>query len=230
MASIENHLIELLPRKDRLTLLALSEQVELVPAKVLCEPGNPTQHVYFPTDGFISLVSLINGNPHLEIGMVGREGMLGAQVALGVVTSPLRALVQSPGMAWRIGTQAFRSELACSAALKRSVHRYLYVLMAQMAASAACPHFHMIGPRLARCLLMTQDRTQSDRFRVTHELLAQRLGVRRVGITAAAGALQRSGLIEYRRGDVTVLDRRGLKAAACGCYAADRQAYAELLG
>jgi CRP-like cAMP-binding protein len=229
LAAVENHLIELLPRKDRLRLLAVCEPVELVLAEVLCEPGNPIRHVYFPIEGFISLVALIDGSPALEVGMVGREGMLGAQLALGVVTAPLHALVQGAGTAWRIGTAAFRSELARSAPLQRGLNRYLYVLMAQFAASAACLRFHLIGPRLARWLLMSQDRAHSDNFRVTHEFLAYMLGVRRVGITMAAGALQRSGLIEYRRGELTVLDRSGLEAAACGCYAADRQAYADLI-
>ena len=229
MASAENHLIELLPGRDRLRLLAACEPVQLVLSDVLCEPGTATRYVYFPTDGFISLVALIDGSPGLEVGMIGREGMLGAQLALGVATQPLRALVQGPGVAWRIGVVAFRHELARSPALQRCLHRYVYVLMAQLASSAACLRFHMIGPRLARWLLMSQDRAHADRFHVTQAFLAYMLGVRRVGVTAAAGALQRSGLITYHRGDLTVLDRRGLEAAACGCYAAHRHAYAALL-
>ena len=229
VANAENHLIHLLPRKDRAHLLGVCEPVELAMSKILCEPGNPTQHIYFPTEGFVSLVGLNNGSPDLEIGMVGREGMLGAQVALGVATTPLRARVQGAGRAWRIGIAAFRRELTRSAALRRNIDRYIYVLMAQMATSAACPRFHQIGPRLARCLLMSQDRAHDSNFQVTQEVLAYRLGVRRVGITAAAGVLQNDGLIEYRRGDLTVLDRRGLEAVACSCYATDRKAYAELL-
>ncbi|MES2360801.1 MAG: Crp/Fnr family transcriptional regulator [Pseudomonadota bacterium] len=230
MKPVENHLIELLPRKDRLHLLGLCEPVKLVLAEVLCEPGKPTRHVYFPIEGFISLVAQIDGSPGVEVGMVGREGMLGAQLALGVVTAPLHALVQGPGTAWRIGTRAFRAELEGSPALRRELNRYLYVLMAQLAESAACLRFHQIGPRLARWLLMSQDRSHSSSFEVTQEFLAYMLGVRRVGITAAAGALQRQGLIEYSRGELTVLDRAGLEAAACGCYAADQKAYADLLG
>ena len=229
MASVENPLIEQLPRNDRRRLLAACEPVHLGLSEVLCEHGWPTRYVYFPTDGFISLLTPIDGGPGLEVGMVGREGMLGAQLALGVATAPLHALVQGPGAAWRIDARAFCDELVRSAALRRGLNRYVCVLMAQLAASAACLRFHMIGPRLARRLLMSQDRARCDSFRVTHELLACMLGVRRVGITNAAGALQRSGLIEYRRGNLTVLDRSGLKAAACGCYAADRQAYADLM-
>lgn len=225
----ENRLIQLLPRADRTHLLAACEPAMLTLSEVLCEPGKPTRHVYFPTEGFISLVTLVVGHPGLEVGMVGREGMVGAQLALGVATSPLHALVQGSGSALRIGTKAFRGELARSAALQRQMNRYLYVLMAQLATSAACLRFHLIGPRLARWLLMMQDRAHADIFRVTHEFLAYMLGVRRVGITAAAGALQRLGLIEYKRGEMTVLDRHGLEHAACTCYAADRRSYDELL-
>jgi len=198
-------------------------------ADVLSEPGSPTRHVYFPIDGFISLVAPVASHPGLEVGMVGREGMLGAHLALGVAPAPLHALVQGPGSAWRIPAGAFRSELTHSAPLRRAMNRYLYVRMAQLATSAGCLRFHMIGPRLARWLLMSQDCAHADNFRVTHEFLAYMLGVRRVGVTVAASALQRSGLIEYRRGDIKVLDRQGLEAAACGCYAADRLAYARLM-
>jgi CRP-like cAMP-binding protein len=230
LARAENHLIEMLPRQDRVRLVAACEPVPLVLSDILCEPGGPTRHVYFPVDGFISLVALIDGSPGLEVGMIGREGMLGAQLALGVATAPLKAVVQGPGTAWRIGRVAFGRELAHSATLRRILDRYLFVLMAQLAASAGCLRFHQIGPRLARWLLMSQDRAHANSFHVTHEFLAYMLGVRRVGITVAAGGLQRAGLITYHRGEVTITDRGGLETAACGCYAADRKAYSELLG
>jgi CRP-like cAMP-binding protein len=229
LAAAENHLIELLPRQDRLRLLALCETVDLDLSAILGEAGMPTRHAYFPTEGFVSLVALTNGSPGVEVGMVGREGMVGVQLALGVTIAPLRTLVQGQGVAHRIGSASFRTELARSEALQRGLNRYLYVLMSQLATSAACLRFHMIGPRLARWLLMTQDRSHAKQFQVTQEFLAYMLGVRRVGITKAAGDLQRCGLIEYHRGDVTVLDRSGLEAAACACYAADRSAYAELM-
>jgi CRP-like cAMP-binding protein len=228
MAGPENHLIELLPPKDRRRLLAICEPVDLVLSEVLCEAGQRTRYVYFPLDATISLVTPIDGKPVLEVGMVGREGMVGAQLVLGV-TTPLHAVVQGSGKSWRISSSPFRKELARSAALRSCLNRYLYVLMSQFAVSAACLRFHLIGPRLARWLLMTQDRAHADSFHVTHEFLAYMLGVRRVGITAAAGTLQRAGLIEYRRGELVVLSRSGLEAAACGCYAADRKSYAKLL-
>jgi CRP-like cAMP-binding protein len=229
MAARENHLIELLPRKDRRSLLAVCEPVVLVLSEVLCEGGKTTRHVYFPISSTISLVTPIDGKPVLEVGLVGREGMVGAQLALGVATTSLHGVVQGAGKAWRVKSPAFRRELAESAALRHCLNRYLYVLMTQFAVSAACLRFHLIGPRLARWLLMTQDRAHANSFHVTHEFLAFMLGVRRVGITAAAGALQRAGLIEYQRGEIIVLNRRGLEAAACGCYAAQRKSYAEVL-
>ncbi|MEO8924237.1 MAG: Crp/Fnr family transcriptional regulator [Caldimonas sp.] len=225
MVEAENRLIESLPRKDRIGLLSICKRVELGLAEVLANPGAPMPHAYFPTEGFVSLVTRIEGSPGVEVGMFGSEGMLGAHFALGVSMSPLHAVVQGPGLAWRVSAGPLRRELRGSAALRLQLGRYVYVLMEQLAHSAACLRFHLIGPRLARWLLMSQDRSGSDSFRVTHVFLAYMLGVRRVGVTTAAGSLQKQGLIAYRRGEVTILDRRGLEAAACGCYAADRRTY-----
>jgi CRP-like cAMP-binding protein len=230
MTVAENHLIELLPNVDRQRLLAACESTQFFLAQALSAPETVTRYVYFPVHGFASLVTLMDGKPSLEVGMVGREGMLGIQVALGVKTAPLHALVQGAGSAWRISASAFRRIHASSPSLRRLIDRYLYVLVTQFALSAACIRFHEIDQRLARWLLMTRDRAHADQFRVTHEFLAYMLGVRRVGITTAAGALQRRGLIEYRRGDVTVLDPPGLKRMTCSCYAADRRCYDHLLG
>ncbi|HJV68463.1 Crp/Fnr family transcriptional regulator [Ideonella sp.] len=224
MSPAENHLIAQLPATDRKRLLALCEPVQLVMGEVLCEAGQATHHAYFPIDGFISLMARVDGHPGLEVAMVGREGMLGAPLVLGVATAPLRALVQGPGSAWRIASANFLRELAHSEALQRSLGRYLYMRLTQLAVAATCLRYHLIVPRLARWLLMSQDRAHADHFHVTHEVLAAMLGVRRVGITVAAGTLQRSGLIAYHRGDVCVLDRPGLEAVACSCYEADRLA------
>lgn len=227
--SPENHLIELLPRRDQARLLGRCEPALLQLGQVLAERGETTRHLYFPTHSFISLVTRIDEHPGLEVGMVGREGVLGVQVALGLLKSPLLALVQGAGACWRVEVADFRAELLRSPALQRVLHRYLYVRMAQLAGSSACLRFHQIGPRLARWLLMSQDRAQADNFHVTHEFLAYMLGVRRVGVTVAAKGLQRSGLISYHRGHLSVLDRPGLEGSACACYALDQQAYAEWL-
>ena len=229
MPTAQNHLIERLPRKDRLSLLKLCEPVELAMAAVLSDGGTPIRYVYFPIEGYISLVTRLDGKPVLEVGMVGREGMIGAQMALGVTMEPLHAVVQGPGSAWRVGKMEFQRELKRNAALQHSLSRYLHVTMTQLAGSAACLRFHRIRPRLARWLLMTQDRAHSDSFRITQEFLAFMLGVRRVGITLAATDLQRQGFVKYHRGDITILNRQGLKEAACSCYDADQRAYAELL-
>lgn len=229
MSAIENHLIDSLPRKDRTRLLAICEPVQLVLGEIICEPGQPTRHVYFPTQGFVSLLASIDGKPGVEVGLVGCEGMVGSQLALGVRTVPLHGLVQGPGAAWRITTAAFREELGRGTALQRVLHRYIYVLMAQLASSATCLRFHQIGPRMARWVLMSQDRAHADSFHLTQEFLAYMLGVRRVGVTQAASALQRDGLIEYHHGHMTVKDRSGLEAVACSCYDTDRQVYRTLL-
>jgi len=229
LSAAENHLIDSLPRKDRMRLLAICEPVELVLGKIVFQPGKPTRHVYFPTHGFISLLASIDGMPGVEVGLAGREGMVGWQLALGVIKVPLHGLVQGPGAAWRIARPAFRAELANSTALQQVLHRYIYVLMAQLASSATCLRFHKIGPRLARWLLMSHDRAQADSFHMTQEFLAYMLGVRRVGVTQAASALQRSGWIEYHHGRMTIVDRVGLEAASCSCYDADCQNYRTML-
>jgi CRP-like cAMP-binding protein len=226
---LENQLIARLPPRSRLSLMKLCKPVELAMAQVLCKGGEQVSDVYFPVNSFISLVTLLDGKPSLEVGMAGHEGMLGTQLVLGVTIEPLHALVQGPGSAWRISRIAFQRALLSDPALHDNISRYLHVTTTQLARSAACLRFHQIGPRLARWLLMTQDRANSDRFRVTHEFLAYMLGVRRVGITTAAVELQRQGLIRYQRGDITILKRRRLQKAACSCYAADRQTYAAML-
>ena len=239
-AKVENHLIKLLPAKDRKQLLALCQPVHLVLGEVLVEPGTPTRFAYFPVDGFISLIATSTSDAHafnteqssamaVEVGMVGREGMLGAELVLGVATAPLQALVQGAGLALRIDIRTFKQQLASSEPLRRHLLRYVYVLMAQHATAASCLRFHQIGPRLARWLLMSQDRAHSNHFHLTQEFLAHMLGVRRVGITAAASALQRSGLIAYRRGELVVTDRPGLETAACVCYSLDQGIYNAVL-
>jgi CRP-like cAMP-binding protein len=223
---MQNHLITSLPSKDRIHLLSLCETVPLVLTQVLCESGVAAKYVYFPLESFVSLVGTSTGEPTIEVGMVGREGMLGLQLALGITVSPWRGLVQGAGEALRVKASVFRAQLLQSEALRHMLNRYVYVQLSQQVVTATCLRFHLIGARLARWLLMTQDRANTDTFRITHEFLGYMLGVRRVGITNAASALQQEELIAYHRGHLTVLNRAGLEAAACSCYAADLRIYA----
>ncbi len=224
-----NRLLAALPRKDREQLLANCEPVELSIAEVPYRAGEPIQHVYFPTGSFVSLVKPIDGGANLEVGLVGNEGMLGVTLMLGVDVAPFHALVQGAGPALRITAAAFLHALEQSPALRRELHRYLYVSTSQLAQTAACARFHRVEARLARWLLMTRDRAHSDTFHVTHLFMAYMLGVRRVGVTKAATSLQQQKLISYRRGDITILDRGGLETASCGCYRADKETYERIL-
>jgi CRP-like cAMP-binding protein len=226
---VTNHLIDGLPRQDRRRMLTICEPVNLVLAEELGATETRTRHVYFPTRGFVSLVARLEGKPALEVGMVGNEGMCGIHIALGARSSPLRAVVQGAGLAGRATTADFQRELNRSGALRQTLNRYAHVSMLQLASMAACLRYHHIGPRLARWLLMTHDRAHADTFQVTHEFLAYMLGVRRVGITDAAGGFQRLRLIHYRRGEMTILNRRGLEATACSCYVSDLKTYAAFL-
>jgi CRP-like cAMP-binding protein len=225
LAEPKNLLLELLPRKDREHILAQAKAVDLKLEEVVWLQGKPARFVYFPVTSFISMVASIDGEPVLEVGMAGREGVLGAQLALGMTAAPVHAVVQGSGTAWRLSAAAFQSEVQDSVPLRTLIDNYLSVLMHQISTAAACVHFHSIGQRLARWLLMTQDRANADTFHVTHQFLSYMLGVRRVGVTAAAGALQSKGHITYSRGSVTVLNREGLESASCSCYAADLKAY-----
>ena len=228
-SSAANGLLAALPRKDRQRFLANCEPVELLFAQILAEPGELIRYVYFPVGGFISLVAPIDGRASLEVGLIGNEGMLGISLLLGIDAAPLHAVVQGTGSALRMDAAPFYREIERSTALQSLLNRYLYVMMGQLAQTAACTRFHLLEARLARWLLMTQDRARSDEFHVTQEFLAYMLGVRRVGITKAASSLQNKKLISYSRGNITIIDRSGLKIASCSCYEADKATYATMM-
>ena len=228
--AVANRLLEALPKGDLLQMLGGCETVELAFGAVLYTPMEHLSHVYFPVSSFISLSMQVDGCASLEVGLVGDEGMLGIPLVLDVDRSPVRAVVIGPGTALRMDGALFRRELVLSRALRSEIDRYVFVHLSQLAQATACMRFHVVEARLARWLLMTQDRAHAYTFHVTQELLAVLLGVRRVGVTKAASALQRRNLIHYKRGDITVLDRRGLKAASCGCYKADSESYDRILG
>ncbi len=224
-----NLLLAGLPPADRQRLTGDHAPVNLAFSETLSDPGDRIRHVYFPIDSFVSLIAPGEGRAQLEIGLVGNEGMLGVSLMLGVNVSPLRALVQGAGRAWRVDAATFLREVESSTSLRAALNRYLYVFLAQTMQTATCARFHPVEARLARWLLMTRDRAHSNQFHVTHEFLAYMLGVRRVGVTSAAIALQRQKLIRYSRGDISVLDVRGLEAAACACYEIDRKIYSRII-
>ena len=225
-----NRLLQALPGVDRRRLLAACETVQLAFADRLYTPPQRLSHVYFPVSGIISLIMPIDVASSLEVGLVGNEGVFGVPLVLGADVSPVRAVVQGAGSALRIGAVPFHHELGRSTALQRTIDRYVCVQLSQLAQTAGCTRFHLVQARLARWLLMTQDRAHSRTFHVTQEFLALMLGVRRVGVTNAATFLKQRNLIRYSRGTITIVDRPGLRAASCGCYDADRASYDRMLG
>jgi CRP-like cAMP-binding protein len=215
--------------RDRRALLAADEPVELLAGARIMTADQRLAYAHFPIDCAISLLVEAPDRPLVEIGLIGREGMLGVPLILGVRHSCVSGLVQSPGLAWRIDAARFSGCIDASESLRRRMHRYVHVHMTQLAEAAACKHFHQLAARLARWLLMSADRSRSNELALTHEYLSHVLGVRRAGTTLAARGLQNRGLIAYSRGHIALLDRPGLEAAACPCYARERMLYDRLM-
>ncbi|MEC5399545.1 Crp/Fnr family transcriptional regulator [Uliginosibacterium sp. H1] len=224
-----NRLVAALPIRARQRLLSACEPVELSLADVLSVPGETIQQVYFPTSSFISLTTILDEQLSLEVGLVGDEGMLGTSLLLGVDVSPLHAQVGGAGSALRMEATPFRRAVQENIPLQRCLRRYLYVVMRQLAQTAGCTRFHLVEARLARWLLMMHDRAHSDALHITQEYIAHVLGVRRAGVTHAATALQTRHLIRYSRGHITIVDRPGLEAVSCSCYATDKVAYSRVM-
>lgn len=214
-----NQLLAGLPGKTRLALLDGCETVDLATGEILCEPGERYRHVHFPLAGCLSAVAFVTGHPPLAISLIGNEGMDGAMLALGVQRVPQRVVIQAPGTALRLSAEQFSKAVLDHASLSRTVYRYLSIVFEQLIQTAACNRFHDVEARLAYRLLMIHDRAQSDHFHLTHQFLADMLGVLRSAVTIAAGALQQRGLIHYSRGDISILDRKGLEDRSCECYA-----------
>ena len=199
----------------------MQAKLELVPlnlGQVLFQPWVETKHVYFPNDSLVSMIAVADGRDGVEVGMIGPQGMVGVSVSLGASASPVRALVQGAGTAMRMSAQAFRAELKKNKSLHEKTSRCANVQMATAMQVAVCNNTHVLGARLARWLLMTSDVMSKHTFFQTQEFLAVMLGVRRSGVSAAAATLQKRRLIAYRRGTIAILDRAGLRAAACSCY------------
>lgn len=223
--TVTNLLIDSLSTRQKKRFLKLCTQIELDFDSVVCEFNQTYQYVYFPLTGFISLIALEVDLPPLEVGLIGNEGMLGVDVVLGVTIAPLQSIVQGSGTALRIPLEKFQQELKADPGLVILLNRYIHVSMQQLIQMAVCIHFHEIEARLARWLLMTNDRAHKNSFRLTHAFLAKMLGVRRSAVSIAANALRKKKLIAYSRGQIEILDRKGLESASCSCYSTMKRYY-----
>jgi CRP-like cAMP-binding protein len=228
--TVRNRLLAALPPDDFAALAPALHPVRLDPKQTLYLPGRPIGAVHFPESGAVSLLAPLGGGELLEVGFVGREGLVGVPVVLGEDSSTTEALVQAPGTAWRVRATALKQALEAGAALKALLLRYVQAFHAQVVQTAACNARHPLEKRFARWLLMAHDRAEGDAFPMTQEFAAMMLGVRRAGVSVVAAVLQKAGVIAYAHGHITVLDRAGLEAAACECYGTVRGQFERLPG
>ena len=224
-----NLLLDALPARDQLRVRSQLERVPLPLGMTIYEADAPITQVFFPCSGMVSMVSEMPEGT-VEVGTVGREGMVGVAIALQADSMPTRAFVQVEGEAMRMSAGNLRALMTESAALQRILARYALALFDQAAQSAACNRLHTLEERCARWLLMTHDRLRGDVLPLKHTFLAQMLGVHRPAVTVAAGTLQRAGMISYTRGRIRIIDRAALESAACGCYEITRRSYEQLRG
>lgn len=214
-----NRVLRALPRAQYQSMESHLQPVELQFGELLYDVDTTIEHVYFPNDTVISLLTEVDTHRALEVGMVGPEGLLGTALALGATESPVRAMAQGSGSAMRLKSTVFMREFRRGLCMQREVLLYAHVQMAQISQTAACNRFHALEARLARWLLMTRDRIGSDRFYLTQDFLSAMLGVRRVGVSHAAHALKSRQVIDYSRGNIEIRDGHALEAVACSCYA-----------
>jgi CRP-like cAMP-binding protein len=226
----QNRLLRALPPEDLAWLWPRLERVELEFRKTLHAPEEPIGSVYFPETGYCSRLAPMEDSDSAEVGLVGPDGMVGMALVLGADRDSFEMLVQVPGTAMRMDAAAFRKALDDIPSLRPLLHRYVLAHFEQVARTGACNGRHQVDQRLARWLLMAHDRVEGDEFPMTHEFMGLMLGIRRAGVTVAAGALQKAGLIRYGGGRVAVIDRPGLEAATCECYGMARRAYDSLIG
>jgi CRP-like cAMP-binding protein len=220
-----NALLDSLTRRLRSEFVQACQLVDLRVGESICKPDEAIRHVYFPRSGYISLITPPGGRESLEVGLIGREGGFGLTVLLDIGQSSIFGVVQGDGTALRIAVADLRRHVEDHASMRRVFNRYLFVLMAQIALTACCSRFHRLDARLARWLLMAHDRVQGDVFPLTHLFLGYILGVRRAGVTTVASRLKDDGLINYQRGVIKILDRKGLEALSCRCYLAGNELY-----
>ena len=225
----QNHLLAALPAQDRERLLPHLERVPMPLGHVLYESGSELRHVYFPTTSIVSLLYVMIDGASAEIAVVGNDGILGVALFMGGETMPNRAVVQSAGHAYRLQGALLKQEFNRSGELQHLLLRYTQALLTQMAQTAVCNRYHSLDQQFCRWLLLSLDRLPADELVMTQELIANMLGVRREGVTEAAGNVQRAGLIEYQRGRITVFDRAGLEARTCECYAVVKKEFDRLL-
>jgi CRP-like cAMP-binding protein len=226
---LENHLLAALPESSKQRFFSKLELVDLPLGKVIYESGDDLKHVYFPTDSIVSLLYVMENGASAEISVVGNDGIVGIAVFMGGVSTPSRAVVQSAGYAYRLSAEQLRLEFHSHGALMLLLLRYTQSLITQMSQTAVCNRHHSIEQQLCRWLLLSLDRLPGNELHMTQELIANMLGVRREGVTTAAGALQKLSIIEYSRGRITVLDRAKLEAMSCECYAVVRRESDRLL-
>lgn len=227
-AQAENHLIAALPTAELDRLAAHLEPVTLPLGEFLYEPGGQLQHAYFPVSCIVSLHYVTESGASAEIAGVGNEGMVGISLFMGGDTTPSSAVVQTTGLAFRLERSVLKEEFDRGGPMQRLMLRYTQALISQMSQTAVCNRHHSVEQQLCRWLLTTLDRVPSGQLVMTQELVASMLGVRREGITEAAGSLQQAGIIRYRRGHIAVLERSGLDSRACECYAVVRKEYLRL--
>jgi CRP-like cAMP-binding protein len=216
--AVENAILAGLPRKDRALILSKSRLVSLPARTVLTEMAQPIEFGYFLNAGVVSIIKVMKDKKSVEVGLTGKEGFVGLPLVAGYSTSPTRAIIQIEASANKISVQDLKSALRISSSLKESLHRYSQDLAIQAIQIAACNRLHEVDERLARWLLMSQDRVGRSTFLLTQEFVSHMLGTRRASVTVAAGILQKAGLITYSRGQVTIEDRAGLESASCECY------------
>jgi CRP-like cAMP-binding protein len=226
---IENHLLGMLPADDQARVFPLLEPVTLTRGEVLCEPGASSRYVHFPTDSIVSLLHVMENGASAEIAAVGNEGMVGIARFMGGGSTTSRAVVQSAGDGYRLSGREFEAEINRHGALLGLMLRYSQALITQMAQTAVCNCHHAIDQQLCRWLLLSLDRLPGSELVITQEMIANRLGVRREGVTEAAGKLQELGVIHYQRGHITVLDRAALEELSCECYSVVKQESDRLL-
>jgi CRP-like cAMP-binding protein len=225
----QNHLLAALPADEYARLVPHLELVPMPLSEVLYEPGIQMRQVYFPINSIVSLLYVMENGASAEIAVVGNEGIVGVSLFMGGETTPSRAVVQSAGHAYRLKGQVLKDEFYRAGPMQRLLLRYTQALLTQMAQTAVCNRHHSLDQQLCRWLLLSLDRLPSNELIMTQELIANMLGVRREGVTEAAGHVQKAGLIEYHRGRITVLDRPGLEARSCECYAVVKKEFDRLL-